>query len=214
MSEIIQIFKQDLLKGIHSLLLASRQQEHARGGTPAVSIALLLLLSAVFALIRTMYGTADYGITQHFISTFTILLATYIVAGTLLLVFHLGSLEQINSYAATIFTCLLITGIFYFLSIFWFGFFTGPMLDTIDNALPSSIRDSAFVIDIEEVIPALLFSLLGCWLVLYYNRRAHHRMIAAYSIYSICTTGIFYIAVFDRGHFFDHVMRLIGNITL
>ena len=213
MEQVIKLFKEDLLKGVHTLLQES--QDWSRTTAPAVpiSVGLILLLATDLALLRALYGTAEYGITQHFVATFSILLASYILGGTALIVSGLTTLAKINRYAATVFMCLLTASLLYLLAIVIFGFFTNQLLSWIDHKLPVEIRDSNLVLIIEDWVPALIFSVLGCWLVLVYNNKHKHNLIR-YSSCFIVTTAIFYYAVFQRDGFFDYMMKLVSNISL
>lgn len=214
MDAIIKLFKEDLLKGIYSLLLTARHSNDHPNQKASISIGLLIVLSAVLAVVRALYAPAGAGIVEHFISTFCILVSFYLVFGFGTLMFlRRSGLTKINRYAATVFTCLLATGILYFCSILLFRFFTVSLLDWIDDhLLPASIRDSWVVITVEDWIPAILFSALGCLLVLgngHLDRTSIARRLAFFAF----TTAIFYFAVFERGGFFDNVTQLLGDIV-
>ena len=213
MEEIVKLFKEDLLKGVQSLLLIARDSKSVSEKKASISIGLLFLLSVVLAVIRSLYAPAGIGIAQHFVSTFAILLSFYLLIGTIMLWRHFA-LSKINKYAATVFTCLLATGISYFVSILLFRFFTVSLLDWVDDyILPASIRDTWTVLTLEDLVPAILFSALGCWIALG-NANLHRNLIVRSFVYFIFTTGIFYFSVFERGGFFDNVTKLLGGITL
>lgn len=152
MNEIVKLFKEDVLKGIHSLL------HIARGSGPSdakasISIGLLFVLSIVLAVIRSLYSPAGVGLVEHFISTFAILLSLYLVFGAMML-WGRVPLDNVSKYAAIVYTCLLATGISYFVSILLLRFFTVSFLDWIgEHIFSAAIRNFLACFDARRLFP-------------------------------------------------------------
>jgi hypothetical protein len=231
MSGILELlFKDDLAKTVHKFVHASKLSPYHQHQEAPISLPILLLLSILMTLSKTLYGKAGYSLTQHFGTT---LIINFILLGVAVLIVSLISKRYgfLNNWAVAIVTCLMATSL---ICAAWLLVTGGPsatVINHINDALGIDLDTTpswiiALISISEDVGPALIYSFFGCLSVFLANwewqtnrSRVRWRKETLYAAKAFCicwflTTVITYFFIMDRTGFFDAVTSATAHISI
>ena len=204
-------WKEDPLKAADDLIKNSNFTSPGQDKDFPINVSLLLLASVLLALTKSLYGVADYTLTQHLITCIILVFIGYIVIGIGLLAFL--PYQWVSNRLRSLLTCLLAALTVSLFLIYFERQITAVGIFFINLVpLPNIVADR-----LADATPAILFSAIGCFAVYRIKRRERTEIWTdrlRFAGYWVATTTIFYFLAFDRREFFDNIMDHISNVKL
>ena len=206
-------WKDDPLKTADELIRESSFTPTAHHKEFPINVSLLFLASLFLALSKSLYGEAGFSFTQHLITSVVLVFVGYIVVGVALIAWK--PYPWVNNKLRCFFTCFIAA-----LTVSLFLIYFAEPITDVGITIVETFTTSDWVANrLPDVAPAALFSALGC-LAIYkvkhreQKRSGNWRERGIFVIYWFVTTFVFFFVAYDRGWFFDNVMRHISKIKL
>jgi hypothetical protein len=218
MGDLLKYFvNDDPLKSASNLIETSRFEFNADGKEVPISVSLLLLTSIFLALSKTLYGEAGFTFVQHLITSVVIIFIGYIGVGCIMLMMGLAY-PRINNILRCFFTCFIASLTASLLLVY----FSESLMDVGILALQQVTASQQLIGRLVDLFPPLVFSGLGCFAVFWLKRDkseytrmgAKLRNVGVFSAYWVVTWVVLNYVAYDRGWFFDTVMKQIAKIKL
>lgn len=206
-------WKEDPLKSASELIRESHFIHKSREKEFPVNVSLLFLSALFLAFSKSLYGQAGFSFTQHLITSIILVFIGYIVVGVALIAWK--PYPWVNNKLRCFFTCFIAA-----LTVSLFlVYFSEPITD-VGISFVELVTNSDWLANrLPNAAPALLFSGIGCVAVYAVKRREPQHQSSwkealVFFIYWAITSVIFFFVAYDRGWFFDNVMRHISKIKL
>ncbi len=207
------VWKDDPLKTVSGLIAESNFGSSGPDKETPINAFLLLMACVFLAITKSVYGQAGFTLTQHFVSSLVLIFGGYIGVGVALLAMGASYTWVINRLRCvlTCFLAALVTSLL-------FVYFSEKIIDGGITFVELFTTSNWWADRLPNAAPALLFSAIGC-LAIYrikIKKEEDTRWVTrgAFMLYWFITTVTFYFVAFDRGWFFDNVMRHIANIKI
>lgn len=218
MSDILKyLVEDDPLKTANGLIEASNFGPPERDKEIPITFSLLLICAIILALTKTLYGEAGYTFIQHFAASIIVIFVGYIVTGIIMMLVGM-KYKSINNKLRCFLTCFMATITVSLLAVY----FADPITDFGVRIASLVTSSDWFLGRFGDCFPALIFSLFGCAAVFWLKtekigelRKPRNRLITqwrAFPLYWVLTFLVFNYLAFDRGWFFDSVMKQISKI--
>lgn len=218
MSELLDyLVKNDPLKTADGLIQASDFGSSDGEKDAPITFSLLLICSIILALTKTLYGEAGFSFVQHFVSSIIVIFVGYIFVGLLMMLMGI-SYKATSNLLRCFLTCFMAANTVSLLVVY----FADPITDAGVWVASFFTNSDWFLGRFGDAFPALLFSLAGCFAVFRlkaessgaYGQTARQfwRHWRTFPIYWTITFIVFNYLAFDRGWFFDNVMKQISKI--
>jgi hypothetical protein len=214
MADLVQYFlENDPLKTAVDLIdsadFGSKKPPAQAAEKNTVSVFFLFWTSVFIALTKTLYGDGGFTFLQHFWTTLFIVFVMYISIGIIITIATNIARPRfnyawVNNKLRCFLTCFIAT-----LTVSLFLVFVA---DPITRAFVWIIElypvPLEWVGSIADWGPALLFSAIGCAAIFWMKAEKHAVVYWRwFPIYWLLTSAIFFSLAYDRGWFFDTVMK-------
>lgn len=206
-------WKEDPLKTASELIRGSHFTHKNRDHETPVNASLLFLSALFLAFSKSLYGEAGFSFTQHLITSIILVFVGYIVVGVVLMAWK--PLSWIHNKLRCFFTCFIAALTVSLLLVY----LSEPITDAGITFVEVFVRSDWVANRLPNATPAALFSAIGCVAIYLVKRREQNhrttwREIVSFFVYWFVTTVILFFVAYDRGWFFDNVMRHISKIKL
>lgn len=207
-------WKEDPLKAAQQLIEKSNFSTKRKDDKEIpVNTSLLFLTSIFLALSKSFYGGAGFSFTQHLITSVVLIFVGYIAIGIFLIPWK--PYEWVNNVLRCFLTCFIAA---LTVSLFLI-YFSEPITDGGIFLVETFTTSEWLANRLPNAAPAALFSLIGCIAIYSVKHRTNKQRttkieIGVFAFYWFVTTVIFFFVAYDRGWFFDNVMKHISKLKL